>query len=98
KFVASFKDFSDRDQSIYKHLHLALYYLYQRDAQQAIAHLKLFSEEDNYQYWILLLPDDPIIDPIRNHPEFKQIIRTIETKFWNQHKEIRVSLEEKGLL
>ena len=98
KLVAGFKDFSDRDQSIYKHMHLALYYLYQGNAQQAIDHLKRFSEEDNYQYWILLLPDDPIIDPIRNHPEYKQIIRTIETKFWKQHKEIRVSLEEKGLL
>lgn len=98
KFVTSFKDFADHDRSIYKHMHLALYYLYQRDARQAIVHLKLFSEEDNYQFWILLLPDDPIIDPIRDDPEFKQIWHTIESKFWNRHKEIRVSLEGKGLL
>ncbi len=98
KFVTSFKDFSDRDQTIYKHMHLALYYLYQRNAQQALEHLKLFAKEDNYQYWILLLPEDPIVDPIRNHPEFKKVIQTIETKFWDKHKEIRTSLEEKGLL
>lgn len=98
KLVSSFKDFSDRDQTIYKHMHLALYYLYQRNTQKAMEHLKLFSEEDGYQYWILLLPEDPIVDPIRNHPEFKKVIRTIETKFWDNHHEITASLEEKGLL
>ncbi len=98
QFAARFKDFSDRDQTIYKHVHLALYYLYQQDTQQALEHLKLFSKEDNYQYWILLLEEDSIVDPVRNHPEFKQAMHTIKTKFWNQHEEIRASLEEKGLL
>ncbi|MGK6350428.1 helix-turn-helix domain-containing protein [Parapedobacter sp. DT-150] len=98
KFAADFKAFSDNDQSIYKHMHLALYYLYQRNAQKAIEHLQLFSEEDNYQYWILLLPEDPIVDPIRGLPAFKRVMHAIETKFWDQHNEIKASLEEKGLL
>lgn len=98
KFVASFKDFADRDQSIYRHMHLALYHLHQRDTGRVMEHLTLFSKEDNYQYWILLLPEDPIVDPIRNHPPFNKIMQTIETKFWDKHKEIRLSLEEKGLI
>lgn len=98
QFAARFKDFSDDDQTIYKHMHLALYYLYQRNGERAMEHLKLFAKEDNYQYWILLLPDDPIVDPIRNHPDFKNVMRTIETKFWDKHQEIKTSLQEKGLL
>lgn len=98
KFAASFKDFSDNDQSIYKQVHLAMYYLYQGNNLKAIEHLKLFSKEDNYQYWILLLREDPIVDPIKSHPEFKKAMRAIETRFWDKHKEIRASLEEKELL
>ena len=97
-YVASFKEFADNDQSIYKHMHLAMYHLYQKNSQKAMEHLKLFSQEDNYQYWILLLPQDPIMDPIRNHPDFKDVINTIESKFWDRHREIKASLEEKGLL
>ncbi|SEL54008.1 helix-turn-helix domain-containing protein [Parapedobacter koreensis] len=98
KFAANFKAFSDDDQTIYKPMHLALYYLYQQDAEKAINHLRQFSEADNYQYWILLLPNDPIVDPIRDHPEFKRVMHTIETKFWKQHDEIKASLEAKRLL
>ncbi len=97
-YVASFKEFADNDQSIYKHMHLAMYHLYQKNSQKAMEHLKLFAQEDNYQYWILLLPQDPIMDPIRNHPDFKDVINTIESKFWDRHREIKASLEEKGLL
>lgn len=98
KFAASFKDFADSDQSIYKHIHLAMYYLYRGNGQKAIDHLKLFSKEDNFQYWILLLDDDPIVDPIRHHPEYKKAMQVVTTKFWNQHEKIKASLKEKGLL
>lgn len=97
-YVASFKEFAEKDQSIYKHMHLAMYHLYRKNSQKAMEHLKLFSQEDNYQYWILLMPQDPIMDPIRNHPDYKKVINTIETKFWDRHREIKASLEEKGLL
>ncbi|WP_028298021.1 helix-turn-helix domain-containing protein [Olivibacter sitiensis] len=98
KFAASFKAYADSDQSIYKEVHLALYHLYLGNNQKSINHLKLFSKEDNFQYWILLLPQDPIMDPIRSNPKFKKVMHTIETKFWDKHKEIRISLEDKGLL
>jgi len=97
-YVASFKEFADGDRSIYRHMHLAMYHLYQKNPQKAMEHLKLFSQEDNYQYWILLISQDPIMDPIRDHPDFKKVINTIETKFWDRHREIKASLEEKGLL
>jgi hypothetical protein len=98
EFVESFKQYADNDRSIYQHLNLAGYYCYRGDSQKAIEHLKLFSKEDNYQYWVLLLGEDPVVDPIKDLPEFRKVMSDIETKFWATHKEIKVTLEEKGLL
>lgn len=98
EYVKDFKQYADSDQSIYKHMNLAGYYAYKGDAQKAIAHLKLFAEEDNYQYWILLLENDPVVDSIKNLPAFRQVMQDIATKFWTRHNELRISLEEKGLL
>ena len=98
EFINSFKQYADNDRSIYKHVNLAIYHAYQGDAQKAIEHLKLFSKEDNYYYWVLLLEMDPVVDPIKDLPEFKKVMRDIETRFWDTHKELRVTLEEKELL
>lgn len=98
KFIASFKNFADNDSSIYKHMHQAIYYAYLGDRNKTIAHLQLFAKEENYQYWILLFEKDPLVSPFKNDPAFKKVMQEIKDKFWNQHKEIRTSLEEKGLL
>ncbi len=98
EYVKSFKDFADNDPSIYKHLLLSMYYSYRGDAPKAIEHMKLFSKEDNYHYWILLLNNDPLVDTIKDLPEFKKIMSDLETKFWDNHKKIKETLEEKGLL
>jgi tetratricopeptide (TPR) repeat protein len=98
EYVQSFKNFADDDLSIYKHLYLAGYYSYRGDTQKAIEHLKLFSKEDNYVYWILLWDMESENDPVQNHPEFRKVMRTIEAKFWDNHQQIRAKLEEEGLL
>ncbi len=99
KLLKQFKDFIETDQSIYKHLGLTGYYSYLGDNQKALEHYKLFSEEENYQYWIVLFYDkDPIVDPVCNLPEYKKISQTIEAKFWTTHDELKKTLEEKGLL
>jgi len=41
---------------------------------------------------------DPLIDNIKNQPEFKQILQELDVKFWKKHQQIKASLEEKGLL
>jgi tetratricopeptide (TPR) repeat protein len=98
EYVKSFKAYSDNDKSIYKNLALAEYYCYLGDPQKALEHMRLFTKEDNYQYWILLFDMETGIDPIKSNPELKKIMSDIETRFWNTHKKIKVSLEEKGLL
>jgi len=93
-----FKQFLDTDESsIYKHALLALYYSNVGDAKKAIEELTLFSKEENYIYWLLLMDKDPIFDPVKNLPEFKRVMAQIKKKFWDRHEKIKEGLEEKGL-
>ena len=76
-----------------------MYYSYVGDTKNSIEQMKLFSQQDNYHYWIILfLEIDPLIDNIKDLPEFNKILSDIEIKFWNSHKQIKASLKEKELL
>ena len=96
-FIKAFKDFVDQNTTIYKHLYLALYYANRNDTEKAIEHLTLFSKEDNYVYWILLVPGDPSVERIKDLPAFKKVMKNIETKFWNKQKEIKAKVDIEGL-
>ena len=99
KYFTMYKDYAENDQSIYKHVNLAMYYSYKGDAEKAIEHLQLFSKEDHYHYWtVIFIPVDPLFDDLKDLPEFKRIFKNIERKFWRSHKQIKASLEEKELL
>ena len=95
----AYKDFADHNTSIYKQLSLAVYYSFYGDTEKAIEHLRLFSQQDNYHYWIVLfLEIDPLVDNIKELPEFKEIMKNIKTKFWDYHQQVKLNLEEKDLL
>ena len=95
----SYFEYATNDTSIYKNLSLAVYYAYKNDKKSAIDHLRLFTKEDNFQYWVLLfLKSEPLIDNIKDLPEFKKLYKTLESNFWENHKILRKSLEEKDLL
>ena len=99
KYFNDYKDYAENDKSIYKHLSLAVFYSYKGDKQKAIEHMKLFSQQDNYHYWVVIfLRIDPLMDNIKDLPEFKKILNDIEIKFWNRHQQIKASLKEKELL
>ncbi len=99
KCFEQYKAFAEKDNSIYKDIMLATYYIYQKDYQKAVHHFRLFSEQDNYYFWIILFFNtDPLVDEFRKLPEVQKIFNKIESKFWKNHKRIKVSLEEKGLI
>jgi len=99
KYFANYKNYADNDKSIYKDLSLAAYYSFHGNTDAAIEHLRLFSQQDNYFYWMVIFIEmDPLFDNIKDHPEFRKILDDIETKFWNYHEQIKASLEEKELL
>ena len=99
ELIKSYKEFLDTDKSIYHNLGLSAYYAYRGDQKKAIEYMKLFSKEDNVQYWIIaFLETDPIMDPIKNNPEFKKYLDETKSRFWKTHDGLKAVLDEKGLL
>lgn len=98
EFAEAFRQYAENDQTIYKHAYLAGYYAYRNEPQKVVDHLRMFSKEDNFQYWMLLMRDDPLVDNCKDLPEFKEILDDIDARFWATHEKTRAMLEEKGLL
>jgi TolB-like protein/class 3 adenylate cyclase/Tfp pilus assembly protein PilF len=99
KYFKKYKEYAENNQSVYRHMNLAMYYSYMGETDKAIEHLELFSEEDNYFYWVLVFTDiDPLADNIKDLPEYKKIMKKIDNKFWDYHDRIKSSLEEKDLI
>jgi hypothetical protein len=82
---------------MYRHLHMTMYYAALNDKQKALEHMKLFSQEDNFHYAVLWIADDPVMDPIKDHPDFKNALKEIERKFWKAHEEIEKELHKEPL-
>jgi TolB-like protein/AraC-like DNA-binding protein/Tfp pilus assembly protein PilF len=99
ELIKNYKEFLDTDKSIYRNLGLTAYYAYRGDQKKAIEHMKLFSKEDNVQYWIILfLEDDPTMETIKDNPEFKKYLGETKSRFWKMHDVLKTTLDEKGLL
>ena len=99
-YFREYLEYAENDPGIYRDLSLAAYYSYMGDTIRALEHMKLFSEQENYPYWYILFleMDDPLFDPMKDLPAFQKIMREVNVKFWNRHKEIKDSLRKKGLL
>lgn len=99
QFFQAYAQFAENNESIYRSAFLMDKYLVEGKNDLAIEQLKIFSEQDNYQYWILLSLDiDPILKPLKDHPEFDKTVQKIEDRFWNNHKKMEATLKEKNLL
>ena len=99
QFYNSYSTYCEKDQSIYKSASTAVKYAYKGDYDKAIEQLKIFSTQDNYQYWILLFMElEPIMEPLKSHPEFAPTIQKIKDRFWEEHEKLKASLEEKRFL
>ncbi len=98
-YYEAYREYAENDNSIYRSLSLSSYYSLHDNPKRAIEQLKIFSEQENYMFWIVFfLRDDSLLQGIKNHPEFDEVIDKIENKFWTEHKQIRSMLEDEGLL
>jgi TolB-like protein/AraC-like DNA-binding protein/TPR repeat protein len=97
KFIASFIDYVDNDLTVYKNLHLAMYWCYRGDKRKALDHLKLFANEKTITYAVRYLGDDPLLDQISSLPEFKSIMAEIKTTFDKTHNQLAEMLKEEKL-
>jgi TolB-like protein len=93
----SFREYAENNQTMYRHFLLATYYAATGDNGKALEHMTLFSQEKNFHYAILWLDGDPLMDPIKDHPDFKKAMKEIETKFWKTHTEIELTLRKEPL-
>lgn len=95
--MRSYREYAENSQTIYKHLHLCTYYAATNAPEKALHHMKLFSLENEFHYAVLWLDEDPLMDPIKNHPEFKEAMTKIESKFWNAHHQMDAQLKNEQL-
>lgn len=98
KFFNDFSKYCERDQSIYRSVNLVWKYAYEGKINEAIEQLRIFSETENYLYWFLLIEDEPLIKPLKSHPDFEDIMQKIKDRFWKNQAELKISLDEEGLL
>ena len=87
------------DETAYKNVGLAIYYCQINNRAKALEHLRLFTKEDNIQYWVILFMDKgPELTETESSPEFKELLKEVERKFWANHKILKLKLQEQGLL
>lgn len=98
ELIRKFKEYADTDKTIYRELNHTIYYAYLGDNDKALEHLRLFLKEDDYQFWILLGPIDPVLDDLEEIQEVDVINAAIKAKFWKNHEKIKLTLKGKGLL
>ncbi len=98
KFFQSYRQYIERDQTIYKNLGLAMIHAREGDFEKALDYLALFAKEDNIQVWVVLfLPQDPMVDELKKLPQFQTIWAGVEKKFWDNHRKLKEQLEYEGV-
>ena len=78
----------------------ARYYALKNDPENALAHIRKFLiTSNNYQYFnINSIKDERIFENFQDLPEYNELIKEIEDKFWQDHERIKASLKKQGLL
>jgi len=75
------------------------FYCLNNDLSNAMKQIHILKEQECYfSYTIRLLEDEPIYENIRRLPEFQKILSEMQTKFNDDQKQIKKTLENKGLL
>jgi len=98
-YYKAYAEYCENEKSIYKPVSLAMKYLHEETPNLAIEQFKLFATKSNYQYWVLLfLEEDPLIESLKSHPEYVEMIQKIKDRFWENHKQLEKSLKDKNLL
>jgi len=98
RIFSEYSEYCEEDQSIYRSFNMAVKYAYEGKFDLSMEQLRIFSEVDNYQYWFLLFENEPLLKPLKSHPEFEPIMQKIKDRFWENHARFQKSLEEGGLI
>ena len=86
-------------QSYYSYFDLAGVYAFKGDKEKAFENLRIFNQKKRMQMVdVLLFKIDPLLDRIRDEPEFQQILSDVEAKYQAEHERVRQWLEENDML
>jgi len=92
KYFSEFREYAENDPSVYKEINLAMYFAGMGKSQQALEHLKRFSEQEYFHYWTVIYTDmEPLFEDIKGHPEFRIILNDIREKFWKWNENVKAT-------
>ena len=99
ELIEKYRIFAESDRSIYRNLNLSVYYSLMGDTDRSIGYFSEFSRETRFNYlFIPFMKIDPLIDNIRDHPEFERLMDQLEDGFRKYHNEIRRKLKKENLI
>ncbi len=91
-------DYCNAESSIYQDAFKAVQFAYLGKNDSAMQALNRFAQAEHFQYWFILLRDEPLLKPLRDHPDFDQVFSQIDSRFWEDHELLKKELTDKGLL
>jgi len=90
-----YQDLLNRDQmSKNSYRTLGELYSYRGEKEKAIEHLRTFTQQDGINFSDIAWLKSPLLDNIRNEPEFKEIEQEVESIAQTKHERVRQWLEE----
>ena len=98
RFEKTFEEHCESDQTIHKNAFKSFLHAYRGEDEEAIEDLKIFATQDNFQYWFLLMDQDPLMESVLKHPEAPKVFKDIKKVFWDNHDRLKEKLESEGLI
>jgi TolB-like protein/Tfp pilus assembly protein PilF len=82
-------------QDFFTSYNLAEIYAFLGDKNKAYYNLKIINQKPRMPLWMIKdLKYDPMFDNIRDEPEFQQIVRDVEIKYYAEHERVKQWLKE----
>jgi TolB-like protein len=90
---------SRAERNLYTYYDLAATYAFIGEKEKALEYLRTYSSGLVMNTTMMFfLKFDPLLNPIRDNPEFQQIVRDVEAKYQAEHERVRQWLEENDML
>lgn len=98
-YLDNYHQFAEANTSLYREMLLASYYSVLGQTDQGMNHLREFSKQSGFFYWLILfMDDDPALRNLIADPSYKAIVARLHDNFWKAHKSLRQTLEKEELI
>ena len=88
-----------RGQTLSAYFYFAEVYAFKGEKDKAFENLRIFNQRQTMtQAMCLRIKNSPLLDNIRDDPEFQQIVHDAEAKYQAEHERVRQWLEENEML